>query len=120
MKRMIVTLSLAALLWPGMSMAQPVAQPTSRSMAREFGLGVASSVLSIVYFPVKLAVGVVGAALGGVGGFVTGGNERVAVSAWQPLTGGSYFVTPQVLEGDRPFLPFDGGVSAPPSAGAMP
>ena len=116
MKRLIVALSMAALLWPGVSMAQP----TSRSMAREAGLGVASSVLSIVYFPIKFAVGVVGAALGGVGGFVTGGNERVALGAWHPLTGGTYFITPEVLERDRPFLPFDGGVSAPPPAGAMP
>lgn len=111
MKRLIVALSTVALLWPGVSMAQ---QPTSRSMAREAGLGVSSAVLSIVYFPIKFAVGVVGAALGGVGGFVTGGNERVARGAWQPLTGGTYFITPEVLERDRPFLPFDGGVSAPP------
>ncbi len=85
-----------------------------RTLGVEFSKGVLSPLLSVVYFPVKLSVGVAGAILGGVSGWATGGNERAAEGVWRPLTGGSYFVTPQTLDGERPFLPLDGGAYAQP------
>ena len=116
MRRLVIGLSLLAFLNPGVSLAQQ-AGPSSGA---EFAKGVAAPVLSVVYFPVKLAVGTAGALLGGISGWATGGNERAAEGIWRPLTGGSYFITPEVLDGKKPFLPFDGGTSAQPPTGPTP
>lgn len=116
MKRLVVGLSMLAFLSPGVSLAQQ-AQP---SVGGELARGVASPVLSVVYFPVKLAVGITGGLLGGISGWATGGNERAAEGIWRPTVGGSYFVTPEVLDGKKPFLPFDGGPTVPPAPGPAP
>ena len=116
MKRLGITLAMVALLWPGVSLAQQAGQ----SSGAEFAKGVAAPVLSVVYFPVKLALGTAGALLGGISGWATGGNERAAEGIWRPLTGGSYFITPAVLDGKQPFLPFNGGTSAQPPTGHAP
>lgn len=76
--------------------------------------GLAAPLLSAVYFPIKLGIGVAGAVLGGTSGFLTGGNERAAEGIWRPMTGGTYFITPETLEGERRFLPLNYGPSAPP------
>ncbi len=116
MRRLVIGLSLLAFLNPGVSLAQQAGQ----SSGAEFAKGVAAPVLSVVYFPVKLAVGTAGALFGGISGWATGGNERAAEGIWRPLTGGSYFITPEVLDGKKPFLPFDGGTSAQPPTGPTP
>jgi hypothetical protein len=66
------------------------------------GLQVASGALSILYMPLKIVY----AGLGGfVGAFVymlTGGNEQVAQSVWDASLGGTYWVTPDHLQGNEP------------------
>src|SRR5690606_26038384 len=43
-------------------------------------------------------VGVVGAGLGGVEGWLTGGDLRTARSMWRPTVEGDYFVRPDHLD----------------------
>lgn len=64
----------------------------------ELGMGIASTVLSIFYTPVRLAVGVVGAGVGGVEGWLTGGDLRTARSMWRPAVEGDYFIRPDHLD----------------------
>lgn len=123
MKTTIISAVLGLLFVQGVSWAEQVSQEPqgqNRSMGSEFAKGVASPILSALYFPVKFSVGTVGAVLGGVSGWATGGNERAAQGIWRPLTGGTYFITPQVMDGERPFLPFDGGVYAQPPRSSAP
>jgi hypothetical protein len=68
------------------------------SAGSEWGMGVASTVLSIFYTPVRLAVGVVGAGLGGFEGWITGGDLRTARSMWRPTVEGDYFIRPDHLD----------------------
>lgn len=68
------------------------------SAGAEWGMGVASTVLSVFYTPVRLVVGVVGAGLGGVEGWLTGGDLRTARSMWRPTVEGAYFVRPDHLD----------------------
>jgi hypothetical protein len=68
------------------------------SAGAEFGMGVASTVLSIFYTPVRLTVGIVGAGLGGVEGWLTGGDMRTARSMWRPTVEGDYFIRPDHLD----------------------
>jgi hypothetical protein len=64
------------------------------SAGAEWGMGVAATVLSIFYTPVRLTVGIVGAGLGGVEGWLTGGDLRTARSMWRPTVEGDYFIRP--------------------------
>ena len=116
MKRLGITLAMVALLWPGVSLAQQAGQASGA----EFAKGVAAPVLSAVYFLVKLAVGTAGALLGGISGWATGGNERAAESIWRPTVGGPYFITPEILDGKKPFLPFGGEPTAQPAPAPAP
>ena len=115
MKKCVVLLAMGMVFFPGASWAQPMqqAQPAPqaqrRPLASEFAKGVISPLLSVLYFPLKFSVGTAGAVLGGVSGWLTGGNIRAAEGIWRPMTGGTYFITPQVIDRERLFLPFDGG-----------
>ena len=124
MKRLIVVLAVVALLWPGVGQTQQMQQTPqeTRSMTSEFALSWLTPILNLVYFPVKFSVGTVGAVLGGVSGWATGGNERAAEGIWRPMTGGTYFFTPQTFdsEHEQPFLPFDGGPYEQQEAGQAP
>ncbi len=68
------------------------------SAGAEFGMGVASTILSVFYTPVRLTVGIVGAGLGGVEGWLTGGDLRTARSMWRPTVEGDYFIRPDHLD----------------------
>jgi len=114
MKKCVALLALGMLVFPGASWAEQIQQQQpqqmqSRPLASEFAKGVVSPSLSVLYFPLKASVGIVGAVLGSVSGWLTGGNIRAAEGIWRPMTGGTYFITPQVIDQERPFLPFDGG-----------
>lgn len=118
MKKMMLSgIVVAGLLSPSLGMAHP---PPGRTPGGEFARGVAAPVLSVVYFPVKFGVGVAGAFLGGISGFLTGGSDRAAEGIWHPTVGGTYFITPAILEGERRFLPLDYGEDVPPSHQAAP
>jgi hypothetical protein len=117
MKKCVVLLAIGVLFFSERGQAQQVQQPQaqqapqaqSRPLGSEFAKGMISPVLSVVYFPLKFSYGTLGAILGGVSGGLTGGNVRAAEGLWRPMTGGTYFITPQIIDRERPFLPFDGG-----------
>ena len=107
MKKMLLSgIVVAGLLSPSLSLAHP---PPGMTPGGEFARGVAAPVLSAVYFPVKLGGSIAGAFLGGVSGFLTGGEDRAAEGIWHPTVGGTYFIAPATLTGERQFLPFDHG-----------
>lgn len=86
-----------------------VVEERGHGTGAEFGLAVASTGLSILYFPVRMVYGVVGAGLGGFGGWVTGGDMRTAKGWWRPTTEGHYFMRPDYLDGTERFR-FNGAV----------
>jgi len=75
-----------------------VVEEDTHSAGSELGMGVASTILSIFYTPVRLTVGIAGAAVGGFEGWVTGGNLRTARSMWRPTVEGDYFIRPDHLD----------------------
>jgi hypothetical protein len=77
----------------------------------EFGLAIAATSISVLYFPFRMVYGVVGAGLGGFGGWATGGDLRTAKGLWRPTTEGHYFVRPDYLDGTERFR-FNGAVPA--------
>ena len=111
MRKYLVLVAMGVLFFSGMSWAKDAQQQQTQSkpLAMEFAKGVVTPMLSVVYFPLKFSVGAAGAILGGVSGWMTGGNIRAAEGVWRPTVGGTYFITPEVIDRERSFLPFDGG-----------
>ena len=77
---------------------RPIAPaPWNRAVSANLSLG--SMLINAVYFPVKMALGIVGAEVGGLAGAMNGGDEEAAAGIWNVTTDGSYFVTPADLDG---------------------
>ena len=82
--------------------ARPIVEPPGdRAVGAVLSLG--SMMFNAVIFPVKAAVGLVGAELGGAAGFMTGGDSEAASGIWNVTTDGSYGVTPSRLDGRSEF-----------------
>jgi hypothetical protein len=62
------------------------------------GFSVLAAVTNVVYFPVRLGLTVLTAELGGLTGWMTGGDGQAAQAVWN-VTDGQAFITPAVLEG---------------------
>jgi hypothetical protein len=81
---------------------RPIAPaPWNRAVSADLSL--ASLLINTVFFPVKLAIGIVGAEVGGLAGAMNGGDEEAARGIWNVTTDGSYFVTPAALDGREEF-----------------
>ncbi|HEY8517186.1 MAG TPA: hypothetical protein VIS07_16885 [Candidatus Binatia bacterium] len=81
---------------------RPIApEPWNRAVSLDLSLG--SLLINTVFFPVKLAVGIVGAEIGGLAGAMNGGDQEAARGVWNVTTDGSYFVTPAALDGREQF-----------------
>jgi len=74
------------------------------------GMGAASAVSTIVYFPFKAAFAIGGGIVGGLAYVFSGMSEQTAKNIWIPSMYGTYVITPEHLSGDRPVRFF--GVAA--------
>lgn len=81
------------------------------------GLQAAAVLTTVVYFPLKAAFAIGGGIVGGLAYAFSGGNEQSAKSIWTTSLYGTYLITPDHLQGNRPvrFL----GV-ADPNSGSEP
>lgn len=66
--------------------------------AQAAGISLGAALVNVVYFPVRLAVTVATAEVGGFTGLFTGGDNASASSVWNS-TSGQGFITPAILEG---------------------
>ena len=80
------------------------------------GMQAAAAVSTILYFPFKAAFAIGGGIVGGLAYAFSGGNEQAAKSIWDTSLRGTYIITPEHLQGNRPirFL----GVADPAEASA--
>jgi hypothetical protein len=66
--------------------------------AQAAGISLGAALVNVVYFPVRLVVTVATAEVGGLTGFLTGGDHASASAVWTS-TNGQAFITPAILEG---------------------
>jgi hypothetical protein len=69
----------------------------------EFGRGLASVGLNLVYTPFRMVYGFLGAEFGGIAGWATGGDMRASRSLWRPTVDGEYYIRPAHLDGTQRF-----------------
>ncbi len=84
--------------------SQESVPPTSTEggTASSAGMQAAAGVSTLLYLPLKLAFAIGGGIVGGLAYAFSGGNERAAKSIWDTSLYGTYIITPDHLQGDRP------------------
>jgi hypothetical protein len=65
------------------------------------GAAIGAAVLNVVFVPLRLAVTVLFAELGGITGLLNGGDEQAAKDVWG-MVGGRNFLTPAFIQGKEP------------------
>lgn len=66
--------------------------------AQAAGMSLLAAVVNVVYFPVRLGVTIATAEVGGLTGWLTGGDRPSAHAVWG-LTDGQAYISPPILEG---------------------
>lgn len=82
------------------------------------GMQVAAGASTLLYFPLKAAFAICGGIVGGLAYAFSGGNENAAKSIWITSLYGTYIITPDHLQGNRPirFLGVAESTDAPTQA----
>jgi hypothetical protein len=57
---------------------------------------------TLLYFPLKAVFAISGGIVGGLTYVFTGGNEQAAKSVWNTSLYGTYIITPDHIQGNRP------------------
>ncbi len=91
----------AGLLVIGLVITTPRWARADAEYANDFGIGLGTVVVNLLYMPVKVVYGTLGGLTGGLAYVLTGGNMTVAKAVWRPSMGGTYVVTPSMLRGDE-------------------
>ena len=96
----------------------PATGNTEGGNALSAGLQAAASGSTILYFPLKAAFAIGGGIVGGLAYAFSGGNEQAAKSIWDTSLRGTYYISPDHLQGNRPirFL----GVADPDASASAP
>lgn len=66
------------------------------------GMQVAAGFSTLLYLPLKVAFAIGGGIVGGLAYAFSGGNEQAAKSIWDTSLYGTYLITPDHLQGNRP------------------
>lgn len=115
----LCTVTMVPAAWSQDSTAPSSGTSTEGGTPSSAGMGAASAVATILYFPFKAAFAIGGGIVGGLAYAFSGGNEQAAKSIWDTSLRGTYYISPDHLQGNRPirFLgvadPNDGSEPAP-------
>ena len=81
--------------------SQPSSSDKQEGTASGAGMQAASSVATLLYFPVKGAFALGGGIVGGLAYLFSGFNEQAAKNIWVPSVYGDYQIVPEHWSGDR-------------------
>lgn len=98
----LCTVTMAPAAWSQESAAPPSSGSTEGGDTSSAGMQVAAGVSTLLYFPLKAAFAIGGGIVGGLAYAFSGGNEQAAKSIWTTSLYGTYIITPDHLQGNRP------------------
>ena len=117
----LCTVTMVPSAWSQASTAPPSSsEGTEGGTASSAGMQAAAGVSTLFYFPLKAVFAICGGIVGGLAYAFSGGNEHVAKSIWDTSLYGTYIITPDHLQGNRPirFLGVADSNDAPAAAPA--
>lgn len=97
-----VLLSFSLVVGLGATGVSLAAEQELSSPSNEAALGMGSALLTLVYFPCKLAYAILGGIVGTFTYGLTGGDLETAKAVWEPSFYGTYVITPDHLKGNEP------------------
>lgn len=98
----LCTVTIVPSAWSQESTGSPASQSSEGGTASSAGMQAASVLTTLVYFPLKAAFAIGGGIVGGLAYAFSGGNEQAAKSIWDTSLYGTYLITPDHLQGNRP------------------
>ena len=116
----LCTVTMVPAAWSQESAAPPSSGSTEGGTPSSAGMQAAAGVSTLLYLPLKLAFAIGGGIVGGLAYAFSGGNQQAAKSIWDTSLYGTYIITPDHLQGNRPirFLGVADSSDAPASASA--
>ena len=117
---LLLALCIVTMVPPAWSQESVPPLSTEGGTPSSAGMQAAAGFSTLLYLPLKLAFAIGGGIVGGLAYAFSGGNERAAKSIWDTSLYGTYIITPDHLQGDRPirFLGVADSSDAPASASA--
>jgi hypothetical protein len=94
---MVVVAVLVALVGARSAAAEELTEAHTPAPAAAIG----AAVLNVVFVPLRLAVTLLFAELGGITGLLNGGDEQAAKDVWG-MVGGRNYLTPAFIQGKEP------------------
>ena len=98
----LCTVTMVPSAWSQASVAPPSSESTEGGTASSAGMQAAAGVSTLLYLPLKLVFAIGGGIVGGLAYVFSGGNEQAAKSIWDTSLYGTYIITPDHLQGNRP------------------
>lgn len=78
------------------------APPAHAGYLGDAGWGTLTVLSNVVYMPVKVVYATLGAVTGGLAYGLTAGDMKTAETVWVTSMGGTYVITPRMLQGEDP------------------
>jgi hypothetical protein len=78
------------------------AAPARADFTTDAGWGMLTVLTNVVYMPAKITYATLGGVTGGIVYALTGGEVETAQRVWLPSLGGTYVLTPRMLQGTDP------------------
>jgi len=97
----LCTITIVPSAWSQESLP-PSSERTEGGTATSAGMQVAAGLSNFLYLPLKLAFAIGGGIVGGLTYVFSGLNEKAAMPVWETSLYGTYIITPDHLQGDRP------------------
>ena len=98
----LCTFTIVPSVWSQGSTPAPSSEGSEGGNASNAGMQVAAGLSNFLYLPLKLAFAIGGGVVGGLTYLFSGLNEKAAMPVWETSLYGTYIITPDHLEGNRP------------------
>lgn len=98
----LCTVTMVPSAWSQESAAPPSSASTEGGTPSDAGMLAMAGLSTLLYFPLKAVFAISGGIVGGLTYVFTGGNEQAAKSVWNTSLYGTYIITPDHIQGNRP------------------
>lgn len=98
----LCTVTMVPSAWSQESAASPSSESAEGGSASSAGMQAAAGFSTLFYLPFKAAFAIGGGIVGGLTYVFSGFDESSAKKVWNTTLYGTYIITPEHLQGDRP------------------
>jgi hypothetical protein len=98
----LCTITMVPSAWSQVSAAPSSSESTEGGTPASAGMLAAAGLTTLLYFPLKAVFAISGGIVGGLTYVFTAGDEQAAKRVWNTSLYGTYIITPDHLQGNRP------------------